>query len=74
MTREVIAVCSEIYTNQIGILCDQNVGYLAVSLAVHVGLKRVNVFKYFSGFLICALIRVGKEYFTKDAFIHKINV
>ena len=38
MTREVIAVCSEIHTNQRRILCDQNVGYLAVNLAVHAGL------------------------------------
>jgi len=64
MTGEVIAVCSEIHTNQIRILCDQNVGYLAASLTVHAGVKRVHILKYFRGFLLCALIRVYNEYFT----------
>ena len=72
MTREVIAVCSEIHTNQISILCDQNVGYLAVNTAVQTGLGGVNVFQYCRRFMVYTLIRVDKEHFTKDAFLHKI--
>ena len=44
-----------------------------MNLAVRAGLKGVNIFKYFRGFVICTLIRVDNEYFTKDEFIHKIN-
>jgi len=34
--REIIAVCSEVHTNNINILCGQNVELLNVKLAVHI--------------------------------------
>ena len=34
--REIIAVCSEIHTKHINILCGQNVELLNVKLAVHI--------------------------------------
>ena len=34
--REIIAVCSQIHTKHINILCVQNVEFLKVKLAVHV--------------------------------------
>ena len=42
--REIIAVCSQIHTKHINILCGQNVELLNVKLAVHIvttGLQRV---------------------------------
>jgi len=42
--REIIAVCSEIHTIHINILCGHNVELLNVKLAVHIvttGLQRV---------------------------------
>ena len=42
--REIIAVCSEIHTKYLNILCEQNVELLNVKLSVHIvtiGLKRV---------------------------------
>jgi hypothetical protein len=43
--REIIAVCSEIYTKHINTLCGQNVELFNVTLAVHIvttGLHRAN--------------------------------
>ena len=34
--REIISVCSEIYTKHINTLCGQNGGLLNVKLAVHI--------------------------------------
>jgi len=34
--REIIAVCTEIHTNNTNTLCEQNVGLLKVKLAVHI--------------------------------------
>jgi len=34
--REIIAVCSEIYTKPINVVCGQNVELLNVKLAVHI--------------------------------------
>jgi hypothetical protein len=34
--REIIAVCSQIHTKHINILCGQNVGLLNVKLLVHI--------------------------------------
>jgi len=34
--REIIAVCSEIHTKHINILCEQNVELLNVKLVVHI--------------------------------------
>ena len=34
--REIIAVCSQIHTNHIDILCGKNVELLNVKLAVHI--------------------------------------
>jgi len=34
--REIIAVCSQIHTKNINILCGQNVEWLNVKLAVHI--------------------------------------
>jgi len=42
--REIMAVCSEIHTKHINILCGQNVELLNVKLAVHIvttGLKSI---------------------------------
>ena len=42
--REIIAVCSDIHTKHISMLCGQNVELLNVKLAVHIvttGLQRV---------------------------------
>jgi len=33
--REIIAVCSQIHTKHINILCEQNVEFVNVKLAVH---------------------------------------
>ena len=44
LCREIIAVCSEIHTKHINILCGQNVELLNVELVVHIvttGLLRV---------------------------------
>ena len=44
MYREIIAVCSEIQTKHINILCGQNVQLLNVKLVVHIvttGLYRI---------------------------------
>ena len=44
--REIMAVCPEIHTKRIIILCGQNVELLNVKLAVHIvttGLQRVNL-------------------------------
>ena len=43
--REIIAVCSEIHTKHINILCGQNVEFVNVKLVVHIvttGLYRAN--------------------------------
>ena len=45
--REVIAVCSEIHTKHINVLCGLNIGFVNVKLAVHIvttGLQRAEVF------------------------------
>jgi hypothetical protein len=34
--REITAVCSQIHTKHINILCEQNVGLLNVKLVVHI--------------------------------------
>jgi len=39
LDREIIAVCSEIHTKHINIVCGQNVELLNVKLAVHWALK-----------------------------------
>ena len=44
LCREIIAVCSQIHTKHINILCVQNVELLNVKLVVHIvttGLQRV---------------------------------
>jgi len=44
MYREIIAVCSEIHTKHINIVCGPNVELMNVELAVHIvttGLQRV---------------------------------
>jgi hypothetical protein len=46
--REIIAVCSEIHTKHINILCGQNVELLNVKVVVHIvaiGLRRANLFE-----------------------------
>ena len=37
--REIIAVCSQIHTKHINILCEQNVELLNVKLVVHIATK-----------------------------------
>jgi len=47
--REIIAVCSQIFTKHINTLCRQNVKLLNVKLAVHMvttGLQRVTIAKH----------------------------
>ena len=34
--REIMAVCSEIHTKHINTVCGQNVGFVTLSLAVHI--------------------------------------
>jgi len=44
--REIIAVCSEIHMQHINTLCGQSVGYIWLSLVVHImttGLRRVSL-------------------------------
>ena len=45
--REIIAVCSQIHTKHINMLCGQNVELLNVKLAVHIvtnGIQGLNLF------------------------------
>jgi hypothetical protein len=44
--REIIAVCSVIYTEHINTLCEQSLGYIWLSLVVHImttGLRKVSL-------------------------------